>query len=116
MDDVVQPMTIATMLLYVGVQIMGSFAAAAVASYVNESQQSIVAPMINTDSHSRLSALVVELLFSFLLVITVLSSATCPKVKGNSFFGMAVGFVVTAGVATVADISGMYQCNYLREV
>ena len=99
-------MSILTAASYFAVQVTGGFAAGALAAFVNESKGTIASAEINLDDHTKLAALVVEALFSFFLVLTVLSAATFPKVKGNSFFGMAVGFVVIAGVATVADISG----------
>lgn len=48
----------------------------------------------------------VELLATFFLAFTVLQSATAPAASGNSFFGVAIGFVVTAMAVTVGPISG----------
>ena len=52
------------------------------------------------------AALVGELVFTFALCYVVLHTATSRDTAGNSFYGLAIGFVVTAGVVAVGDISG----------
>ncbi len=47
-----------------------------------------------------------EVLYSSLLVLTVLSAATNVKVSGNSYFGVAIGFTIIAGTVAVGAISG----------
>jgi aquaporin Z len=51
-------------------------------------------------------ALLVELLFTFALALVVLHSATNPETKGNSFYGLAIGFTVAAGAYAGGGISG----------
>jgi aquaporin Z len=51
-------------------------------------------------------ALVCELLFTFALVLTVLSVATAKGTAGNSFYGAAIGGIVMVGALTVGSISG----------
>ena len=51
-------------------------------------------------------ALIVEFLFTFALVWVVLNTATSKKAEGNSFYGLAIGFVVVAGAVAVGGISG----------
>ena len=51
-------------------------------------------------------ALLVELLFTFALVLVVLHSTTDPETKGNSFYGLAIGFTVAAGAYAGGGISG----------
>jgi aquaporin Z len=53
-----------------------------------------------------LSALIAESVFSFALVLTVLSTATSAKSAGNSYFGLAIGFTVGAGVLAVGALTG----------
>jgi aquaporin Z len=53
-----------------------------------------------------LRGLVAEFLFSFALVLTVLSTATSAKSASNSYFGLAIGFTVGAGVYAVGSITG----------
>lgn len=52
------------------------------------------------------SALAAELVFTAALVLTVLNVATTRATQGNSFYGLAIGFVVAAGVFAVGPISG----------
>jgi aquaporin Z len=47
-----------------------------------------------------------ELLFTFALALVVLNVATAPTTAGNSFYGLAIGFTVTAGAFVVGPLSG----------
>lgn len=91
---------------YIIVQILGAVTGAAIAAYVNGGRQTLAYPTINTDEHTLLAAFVSEVLFSFLLMLCVLCVAGNKKVSGNSYFGLAVGFVVISGIGTVGDVSG----------
>lgn len=51
-------------------------------------------------------ALGAEMLLTFALVIVILNVATTKKTEGNSYYGLAIGFTVMAGAATVGGISG----------
>lgn len=51
-------------------------------------------------------ALVAEFLFTFALVWVVLNAATSKDHEGNSFYGLAIGFTVTAGAFAVGGITG----------
>ena len=53
-----------------------------------------------------LKSLLVEFLFTFLLVTTVLNVATSKKTSGNSFYGLAIGFAVVIGAYAGGGISG----------
>ena len=50
--------------------------------------------------------LVAELLFTFLLTYVVLNVATAKGTAGNSFYGLAIGFVVVVGAISVGWVSG----------
>jgi len=50
--------------------------------------------------------LAAELVFTFALAFVVLSVATARNSEGNSYFGLAIGFTVTAGALAVGGISG----------
>ena len=58
----------------------------------------------NTDDIS--SFFVAEIMFTFLLVFVILNVALNKNLKGNQFYGLAIGLTVTAGAFTVGDISG----------
>lgn len=51
-------------------------------------------------------ALLAEFLFTFGLVYVVLNVATAKGNEGNSHYGLAIGFTVTAGAYAVGGISG----------
>ncbi|MEM7457037.1 MAG: aquaporin [Planctomycetota bacterium] len=48
----------------------------------------------------------IEILFTFLLVIVVLNVATSSGTTGNSYYGLAIGFVVLVGAYVGGSISG----------
>jgi len=50
--------------------------------------------------------LVVEFIFTFALVYTVLNVATARGTEGNSFYGLAIGGIVVVGAYAVGGISG----------
>ena len=50
--------------------------------------------------------LAVELVFTFALAYVVLNVATARNSEGNSYYGLAIGFTVTAGAFAVGGISG----------
>ncbi len=50
--------------------------------------------------------LVVEFLFTFALAYVVLNVATAKGTEGNSFYGLAIGFIVVVGAISVGWISG----------
>lgn len=86
-------------------QIIAAFLGGAAAGYVNEGFSNITSPALG-DNHTEMAAVSAEFIFSFALVTTVLNVATSEKVAGNSYFGMAIGFIVLAGIVAVGDISG----------
>lgn len=47
-----------------------------------------------------------EAIYTFLLVHVVLNTATTKSNANNSFYGLAIGFTVTAGAVAVGDVSG----------
>ncbi|MEX1182701.1 MAG: aquaporin [Gemmatimonadota bacterium] len=51
-------------------------------------------------------ALLAEFLFTFALVFVVLNVATTRGTEGNSYYGLAIGFTVTAGAWAVGGVSG----------
>jgi len=52
------------------------------------------------------AAFVAELIFTFVLAYVVLNVATSKDHAANSFYGVAIGFVVLAGAVAVGGISG----------
>lgn len=58
------------------------------------------------ESFGVLSALLVEVLFTFLLALVVLNVAVSDKTKGNSYYGAAIGFTVATAATAGGGISG----------
>ena len=87
---------------YVVSQLLGALAAAAVA-YVVTGRTFAPEPGSGVTS---LQALVVEIVYTFALVLVVLNTATHPAVKGNSFYGLAIGFTIVVAAFAGGPISG----------
>lgn len=87
-------------------QFLGALIAGLVcyALYHNDWEQ-IGYPEVNHSS-SKYSAFVAEILQSFALVLTVLNVATTKANADNSYFGIAIGFVVLSGAITEGGKSG----------
>ena len=58
----------------------------------------------NTNDISSL--FLAEILFTFLLVFVILNVALNKNLKGNQFYGLAIGLTVTTGAFAVGNISG----------
>ncbi|MEM1269145.1 MAG: aquaporin [Bacteroidota bacterium] len=91
-------------LMYIGFQVLGATLAALVSWYLTD-QTFAPAPGVE---FSTMEILVAEILFTFALVIVILNVAATesPSVKGNSYYGLAIGFTVMAGAFAVGGISG----------
>jgi aquaporin Z len=63
------------------------------------------APMPSGDA-SALGALLVEFLFTFALCLVYLHTATSDDVKGNSYYGLAIGFTIVAAILVGGPVSG----------
>lgn len=87
---------------YVAVQVAGALAASLVVSVITGSTFA-PAPGI---SATPLQALLVEIFFSFALVLVVLNVAVAPRNAGNPYYGAAIGFTVAVGAAVGGGISG----------
>ncbi len=88
------------LIMYWVAQFIGAAVAALVVSYFQ------VGPSPTPITHDVAKSLLVEFLFTFALVYIVLNVATADETAGNSYFGLAIGFVVVAGAYAVGAISG----------
>jgi aquaporin Z len=86
---------------YMAAQVLGAIGAAAVVLFFKTGQTA--APFVAKSVPAALGA---EFLFTFALVYVVLNTATAAATKGNSYFGLAIGFTVLTGAFAVGDISG----------
>jgi aquaporin Z len=83
-------------------QVLGALAAAWTAQAIT-GQTFAPAPDVHA---SGMPALLVEILFTFALVLVVLNVATAQKTSGNSYYGLAIGFTVAVGAFAGGSISG----------
>jgi aquaporin Z len=87
---------------YVVAQVAGSLVAAFT---VNAVLGQTFAPAPG-DGVATLSALLVELLYTFALALVVLNCAATEKTKGNSFYGLAIGFTIVVAAMAGGRVSG----------
>ena len=93
-------------------QVAGACAAAFLASIVlpvvGEDAMSVYANVAPVAPHSMqtLGPWVIEVLFTFALALVVLNTATSSGTKGNSFYGLAIGFTVVVAAFAGGGISG----------
>ena len=111
-------MKMADLIPYWIVQIAGSLVAAYVVSIVINPMEATdtaaavsnyFGPAPNADAGYTLASVgpwVVEILFTFALALVVLSTATSAGTKGNSFYGLAIGFTVVVAAFAGGGISG----------
>jgi aquaporin Z len=90
------------MILYMLFQVLGAIAASAVFYFIFGNAFS---PAPRTDMNI-LKPLLIETIFTFALVSVVLSVATSKKTAGNSYYGLAIGFTITAAAIAGGPISG----------
>ncbi len=88
------------LLAYWAFQLVGALLAALAVQYLRAGVP------ITTMNLLRGPALLAEFLFTFALVLVVISTATAKGTEGNSFYGLAIGFTVMAGAFAVGNISG----------
>ena len=86
---------------YVASQLLGSVVATYLVLLLGNDDFNVVS---NTSDIS--SFFFAEILFTFLLVFVILNVALNKNLKGNQFYGLAIGLTVTAGAFSVGDISG----------
>ncbi len=87
---------------YVIVQIIGATAGAFVVHAIT-GQTFAPAPGANV---STMSALLVEVLYTFALALVVMNVAVSKKTQGNSYYGLAIGMTVASAAFAGGGISG----------
>ena len=86
---------------YVFSQLTGATVATFFVKTLGNNDFSVVS---NTESITNL--FIAEILFTFLLVFVILNVALNKNLKGNQYFGFAIGLTVMTGAFAVGDISG----------
>jgi aquaporin Z len=87
---------------YIAAQLAGAVAAA-MTVYGLLDRTFTLAP---SDGVSATKAVVVEALYTFALCLVVLNVATIQKTKGNSFYGLAIGFTIVVAAFAGGPLSG----------
>lgn len=88
--------------LYILTQFGAAIIASAIYLIINNK---VFTPVIGKGI-TTLSAIAIEVLFTFLLATVVLHVAVSEKTKGNNYYGLAIGFTVLAGALVAGPISG----------
>src|SRR6267154_6819320 len=84
-------------------QVVGGVVAGVIARAV---VNPVTVKTLTLPGHAEAAAAVAELLATFALCYVMLNVATSKDQPGNGFFGLAIGFTVTAGAFAVGGISG----------
>jgi aquaporin Z len=87
---------------YMVMQLIGAIVAALAARWLTGH---VVAPDPSSEM-TKLGAVVGEFIFTFALALVVLNTATSSKTAGNSYFGLAIGFTVFVGAASMGSLTG----------
>jgi aquaporin Z len=83
-------------------QIAGAVVAALLGNFIAGAS----VPISPGQDVSVISALLVEILYTFALALVVLNVATAKGTANNSFYGLAIGFTVVAAAIAGGSISG----------
>lgn len=96
-------MTWQTGILYGVAQLTGALVAAAWYFLTHQGSYFVPSPV---QTIPWVGAFLVEAVFTFLLVRTVLTVAFDTKLKGNQYFGLAIGAALAVGAAVAGPLSG----------
>ena len=86
---------------YIISQVLGAIAASFIYFLISDK----VFEIQPNDNTTLSQFLIAEFIFTFLLVITILFVATHPKLKGNQFYGAAIGLSVMTSQYSIGEIS-----------
>jgi len=92
-------------LMYVPAQILGALVGSLAAWGAREEAAGVGYPALPSSSNLG-QGILGELIGTFLLVYVILNVATVKALAGNSFFGLAIGMVVTAMACAIGPVTG----------
>lgn len=87
-------------------QILGAVAAALMTAVLISAKPPVGLIASTPQFFSMVPALIAEVLGSFALTWVILAVATSKALDGNNFYGLAIGFTVTALMYTLGSVSG----------
>jgi aquaporin Z len=91
---------------YIGAQVAAATVAAFAVKALKTGLVTKAAALTGPLAPAILPALLAEFVFTFGLIWVVLNVATAKGTQGNSFYGGAIGLIVTSGALAVGGISG----------
>jgi aquaporin Z len=89
---------------YIGAQLLGAIGAAVVFYIIFKSAMAPVS--YNPGFSSNMKPLMIELLFTFILVLVILNMYIPTKASGSSYYGLAIGVTVIACILATGPLSG----------
>ena len=92
----------AELLPYIGAQLAAATVAALIGNFIADGS----VPIAPGNDINITQALLVEIFFTFALVLTILNVAIAERTKGNQYYGLAIGLVVICGAFAGGGISG----------
>ena len=95
-----------TLIPYFAFQVAGAVAGATIAVRVVGGVQYLPAFELDHDAVSTGDAFLLEFLYTYALCTTVLNTATTASLHGNQFYGIAIGFVLIAGITSIGPVTG----------
>jgi aquaporin Z len=87
---------------YIGAQILGAWLAAGAVQLIT----GLTFALAPGADFGPVEALMGEVLITFALVLVILNVATSEATEGNSYYGLAIGFMVLAGTYVIGPVSG----------
>jgi aquaporin Z len=87
-------------------QLLGSLLAGLIAYGLYNNQWNEVGYPNSSETSSNSQVFVGEMIQTFALVTTVLNTATTKAQANNSYYGLAIGFVVLSGALVIGGVSG----------
>lgn len=88
---------------YAAAQLVGGLAGAELVRLVVPAS---AGPVATPNGAPLVAVFIAELVFTFALAYVVLNVATSRDSRDNSFYGLAIGFTVTAGAVAIGGVSG----------
>jgi aquaporin Z len=86
--------------------VISQLAGALVAAYLVYIFKGKVTVPVPGGDVTAVTAILIEAIFTFGLALVVLNVATAKSTEGNSYYGLAIGFTVTAAAITGGPLSG----------
>lgn len=91
---------------YVIAQIVGGTLMVLLFNVISDRDVMVVSSLAPAVGHSKMQALMAELVYTIQLPMTVCFSAAMASASGKQYYGLAIGFCIVCGAYAVGGISG----------